>query len=256
MTRGSERWDIASISRRRDHLRCFCSEGLTRSSFRTDRRFAPAACSTTFKPILRVKPLQFRAAADIGRPIAERGRDLRGLYDQRAADAALPLRGFHPHGGDPGAILRPFLHVGMNEKGGAEIAVRRREPRRPSAADVHPPFRSCDARRSSIGRSGFFPPGVPNSVRDDRAVALMLAEVGNLKRRQLRTSATRSYAHDIRRKRGQGQTAKPRRSLPIQRDSSRTATTARPVASPIHTPTGPSGVANPRARPTGAPIAQ
>ena len=40
----------------------------------------------------------------------------------------------------------------------------------------------------------------------------------------------------------QGQTAKARRSLPIQRHNRRTATTARPVASPIHTPTAPSGV--------------
>ena len=54
----------------------------------------------------------------------------------------------------------------------------------------------------------------------------------------------------------QGQTAKPRRSFPTQRNNRRTATTASPIASPIHTPTGPSGVANPKATPIGAPIAQ
>ena len=52
------------------------------------------------------------------------------------------------------------------------------------------------------------------------------------------------------------QTAKPRRSLPTHRDNRRTATTASPVASPIHRPTPPSGVKKPNARPTGAPIAQ
>ena len=54
----------------------------------------------------------------------------------------------------------------------------------------------------------------------------------------------------------QRQTRKPRRSFLSQRVKRRIATTARPSARPIHTPTAPSGVIKPKATPTGAPIAQ
>src|SRR5580704_8397972 len=147
----------------------------------------------------------------------------------------------------------------MNEKGGAEIAVVvvSHDGYRQRAFVRHFDHVALDVRE---WERGIFPPGVPNSVRDDLAEMLMFAEVGNLKRPQSGTSADRSIRlHNVgpKRPRGtRGQTAKPRRSLPTQRNSRRTATTASPVASPIHIPIPPSGVKKPKARPTGAPIAQ